>query len=61
MVKDCTCGDAGMCTACVLASYDNDPFAQALAQAVDVVTATPDNVRRLPAQPVVERQARRNF
>jgi hypothetical protein len=43
MIKDCTCRDAGVCNACVLASYDRDPFAQALEHAVDVVTR-PANV-----------------
>jgi hypothetical protein len=37
-VVGCTCGGNGLCTRCVLAQYDRDPFAQALAHAVDVVT-----------------------
>lgn len=50
MVKDCTCGDRGLCTACVLAEYDGDLGEHLMVTALDATEkalARPANVTSL--------------
>lgn len=67
MVKDCTCGDAGICTACVLAEYDGDLGAHLMVTALDATKAAlarPANVVPLHhghSMRVSDRDARTNF